>query len=77
MHATSATVESAAAVSDKRISDHAAVVVSFSTRAPKPAAERPVPRELCREPFFLERLAGLIRSSDWSSMSLPFRLEHY
>ncbi|CAK0905393.1 unnamed protein product, partial [Prorocentrum cordatum] len=71
------TVDSAALVSDRCVSDHAAVLISFASRAPRVQDERAIPKHIFHEPAFKQRLEGLIKASDWSQMSPPVKLEYY
>ncbi|CAK0813889.1 unnamed protein product, partial [Prorocentrum cordatum] len=71
------TLGSPAAVFDKKISDHAAVVLSLACRPPRPAESRPIPKHLFSEPGFKRRLEGLCSCIPWDSMSPPFKVEKY
>ncbi|CAK0904389.1 unnamed protein product, partial [Prorocentrum cordatum] len=71
------TVDFAALVSDKLVSDHAAVVASFAPRAPRVQDERAIPKHIFNEPAFKQRLEGLIAASGWFQMPPPVKLEHY
>ncbi|CAK0826931.1 unnamed protein product, partial [Prorocentrum cordatum] len=71
------TLGSPAAVFDKKISDHAAVVLSIACRPPRPVESRPIPKHLFSEPGFKRRLEGLCSCIPWDSMSPPFKVEKY
>ncbi|CAK0857630.1 unnamed protein product, partial [Prorocentrum cordatum] len=71
------TLGSPAAVFDKKISDHAAVVLSLACRPPRPVESRPIPKHLFSEPGFKRRLEGLCSCIPWDSMSPPFKVEKY
>ncbi|CAK0822839.1 unnamed protein product, partial [Prorocentrum cordatum] len=71
------TLGSPAAVFGKKISDHAAVVLSLACRPPRPVESRPIPKHLFSEPGFKRRLEGLCSCIPWDSMSPPFKVEKY
>ncbi|CAK0846616.1 unnamed protein product, partial [Prorocentrum cordatum] len=77
LHVQIDALDTPAAVFDKKISDHAAVVVSLACRPPRPVESRPIPKHLFSEPGFKRRLEGLCSDVPWDSMSPPFKLEKY
>ncbi|CAK0899195.1 unnamed protein product, partial [Prorocentrum cordatum] len=76
LYVMASTLDALACVSDKGISDHAAVIVSLTPRSARLPETRCVPKHVCQDPWFQKRLAGLASDSKWDLLSPPFQLEH-
>eukprot|EP00959_Pyramimonas_sp_CCMP1952_P358369 7503712-Pyramimonas_sp.AAC.1 len=65
------TLDAPACVSDKGISDHAAIIVAMTARSARLPETRCAPKHVCQDPWFQKRLEGLVSDSKRDLLSPP------